>query len=112
MGSGLGKRKVISGVVQKISIRTNFVHFINHWAGKKKRPCSQGDSTRCGLCVAGEWQAMKNKRSCNQIQTDLYEMYRAISSYRGSKAGGKDAQKGWQQDAVSLGSEGLGKYLK
>lgn len=42
MGSGLGKRKVISGVLQEISIGTNFVHFINQWSGKKKRPCSQG----------------------------------------------------------------------
>lgn len=28
------------------------------------------------------------------------------------RGGGKDAQKGWQQDALSLGSGGLGKYLK
>lgn len=42
MGSGLGKRKVISGVLQEISIRTNFVHFVSQWSGKKKRPCSQG----------------------------------------------------------------------
>lgn len=42
MGSGLGKRKVISGVPQEISIGTNFVHFISQWSGNKKRPCSQG----------------------------------------------------------------------
>lgn len=80
MGSGLGRRKVISGVLQEISIRTNFVHFINQWSGKKERLQSRG-STHLGFCVGGEWQAMKSKRSYNQIQIYLYKMYRQISSY-------------------------------
>lgn len=59
MGSGLGKRRVISGVPQEIRIRTNFVHFISQWSGKKKRPCSQGTAQTVGR----EGQAMENERS-------------------------------------------------
>lgn len=42
---------------------------------KKEKTVQSRDSTRFGFCVAGEWQAMKNKRSRNQIQKDLYKMY-------------------------------------
>lgn len=82
MGSGLGKRRVISGVLQEIRIRTNFVHFINQWSGKKEKTMRSGSSTHFGFCVAREWQARKNKRSCNRIQKDLYKMYRQISHYQ------------------------------
>lgn len=83
MGSGLGMRQVISGVLQEIRIRTNFVHFINQWSGKKKEKTMQSrGSTHFAFCVAGEWQPMRNKRSCNQVQKDLYKMYRQISHYQ------------------------------
>lgn len=38
---------------------------------KKEKTVQPRDSTHFGSCVAGEWQAMENKRSCSQIQKDL-----------------------------------------
>jgi len=48
---------------------------------KKEKTMQSRDSTHFGFCVAGEWQAMKNKRACNQTWKDLHKMYGQIRSY-------------------------------